>query len=147
MYVQRRFKQLISAWFHTLCTKDTTVMFESWHGITGVIYYIYSHCGFGRACASAQSRPSLHCLKMVNMVEGWHGASLVLFITCTIIEGLVGPAHVRSLYHACTGCIQKAEMHYLMSQVYSNYFQCEIHEQINLGRVYSMRSKFCGKCI
>ena len=84
---------------------------------------------------------------ITGMLENRHGASLVLFITCTIIEGLVGPAHVRILYHACTGCIQKAEMHYLTRQVYSNYFQCEIHEQINLGRVYSMRSKFCGKCI
>ena len=69
-------RRLFAAWFHRLCTKDTTVMRESWHGITGVIYYIYSHCGFGRACASAQSRPSLHCLIMVNMVEGWHRASL-----------------------------------------------------------------------
>ena len=84
---------------------------------------------------------------ITGMLESRHGASLVLFITYTIIEGLVGPAHVRILYHACTGCIQKAEMHYLTRQVYSNYFQCEIHEQINLGRVYSMRSKFCGKCI
>ena len=49
--------------------------------------------------------PSLGVYKRILYLSGW--ASQVLFITYTIIEGLVGPVLVHNLDHAFTGCVQK----------------------------------------
>ena len=70
-------------------------------------FYIYNHRGFGWAFACAQSRPCLHwlCTKGILYRSGW--ASQVLFITYTIIKGLVGPVLLHDLDHAFTGCVQK----------------------------------------
>ena len=37
-------------------------------GITGVIHYIYNHCGSGRACASAQFPPGHHWLNTIYSI-------------------------------------------------------------------------------
>ena len=49
--------------------------------------------------------PSLVVYKGILYRSGW--ASQVLFITYTIIEGLVVPAPVHNLDHAFTGCVQR----------------------------------------
>ena len=49
--------------------------------------------------------PSLVVYKGILYRSGW--ASQVLFITYTIIEGLVGPVLVHNLDHAFTRCVQK----------------------------------------
>ena len=48
--------------------------------------------------------PSLVVYKGILYRSCW--ASQVLFITYTIIEGLVGPVLVHNLDHAFTGCVQ-----------------------------------------
>ena len=49
--------------------------------------------------------PSLVVYKTIMYRSG--RASKVFFITCIIIEGLVGPVQLHNLDHAFTGCVQK----------------------------------------
>ena len=49
--------------------------------------------------------PSLVVYKMILYRSGW--ASNVFFITCIIIEGLVGPVQLHNFNHAFTGCVQR----------------------------------------
>ena len=49
--------------------------------------------------------PSLVVYKGILYRSGW--ASRVLFITYTIIEGLVRPVLGHNLDHAFTGCVQR----------------------------------------
>ena len=59
----------------------------------------------GLRLCTISTMPSLVVYKGILYRSCW--ASQVLFITYTIIEGLVGPVLVHNLDHAFTGCVQK----------------------------------------
>ena len=96
---------------HWLCTKGYCIGQVGRHRCYSL--HIQSlRVWLGLCLCTISTMPSLVVYKVVLYRSGW--ASQVLFITYTIIEGLVGLVLVHNLDHAFTGCVQKG---YCIGQV------------------------------
>ena len=86
-----------------MCTKGHCIGQVGHHGCYSL--HIQSlRVWSGLRLGTISTMPSLDVYKGALYRSGW--ASWVLFITYTIIEGLVGPVLVHNLDHAFTGCVQ-----------------------------------------
>ena len=89
---------------HWLCTKGYCIGQVGHHGCYSL--HIQSlRVWLGLCLGTISTMPSLVVYKGILYRSGW--ASRVLFITYTIIEGLVGPVLGHNLDHAFTGCVQR----------------------------------------